>query len=186
MSRDAAERRGIVVVNLCHQAPAAARIGLHRFGWRRQRSRDQWDGERQTVITVRLKADTTGITVRLKPDATTITVRLKVDATAITRGLTAEPIALATCGGSVRLQPDRDPIEQDIERRAADICSEESEQDEPEIAVHRSRARRVFEGTRADVVLELASGGRRLIDQACRQAGGVLEQITDGHLLAIG
>jgi hypothetical protein len=38
------------------------------------------------VITVRLKADTTGITVRLKADTTGITVRLKADTTGITDG----------------------------------------------------------------------------------------------------
>ncbi len=54
----------------------------------------------------------------------------------------------------------------DRKRRAAAIGDKKSEQDEPEVAVDRTRTGRVFERHRADVVLELAPAG-----SAARRAG---------------
>jgi hypothetical protein len=61
----------------------------------------------------------------------------------------------------------RDGFELIRERRAASVFGEKSQQDEPQVAVDRSRARGVLERTRTDLVLEFPAAVRRRIQQPC-------------------
>ena len=54
-------------------------------------------------------------------------------------------------------------------RRAAALFGDEAEQNEPEVAVNRSRPRLVLERDAADLVLEFAPRRRRRIDQPRRK-----------------
>ena len=78
----------------------------------------------------------------------------------------------------------RDGLELIRERRAASIFGEKSQQDEPEVAVDRSRARRVLERRRADLVFELPAAERWRIEQPGRQARRVLQQVGHRHVAA--
>ena len=77
------------------------------------------------------------------------------------------------------------PGELHVERRPAPVSREESEEDEPDVAVHRAGSRHVLEPHRADLVLELPPSARRPIHEPGGQPRGVLQQIQDGGRLAI-
>ena len=76
--------------------------------------------------------------------------------------------------------------EQSVERPSAPrSATRKPSRMNPRSLYDGSRARRVFERHRADVVLELSPPSRRRVEQPRRQPGGVLEQVAHRHAVTI-